>query len=446
MGLLNMGSSNPYATINPIAAALEGLTKGTKEGYKFVDDMYVSDAERKRQDALLKLQQDQVKFQSEEADRKKKQAMLEAEAREGIDRGLQGTASFKGFQQGPTEPMQAPAMQGLLSGPDPKAVFQDPRLAALMGSEQIARQPVASMGTITPPTSDEKWALAYQYAGTPSGEVLKSRLSSDDKVSSILATLGLKQEFAAKEAETDRKNQFALLQERLRGMETKADKDRELRMLLAAMRGGANNSGVKLKQGETMLPDGRVASIPGSDLYIKQSGLHSKDYQTLNLLETQTDNAISTIKDILDPKNTSAFNSNFGGWNAYATQYMPGNTQNIGAKIESLKSILKKAGLDIMRSGGAIGQMTVQEWPIVESMISTLTPKLSEKEARTQIEKIEAYLTRMRDNASSTYENEWGNTQFYKQKSQQPTAPPQPRPGYKIQRNKTTGAYREVPL
>lgn len=176
--------------------------------------------------------------------------------------------------------------------------------------------------------------------------------------------------------------------------------------------------GLKLKPGEVWNPTAqRVDAVRGSSLYQTQAGTHSKDYGALQGIETKTDNALAKIAKVLDPKNADAFNSNFGGYNAMLTQYLPG-AQDVRAEIESIKSDLKGAGLELMRSGGSIGQMTQQEWPIVQNMIATITPTLSEPEARQKLQEVAAYLERIRNNARTTYDKEWGDSQFKSEAAQ----------------------------
>ena len=199
-----------------------------------------------------------------------------------------------------------------------------------------------------------------------------------------------------------------------------ADQTAELKQMEIQSRFGQDKP--KLKPGERLKADGTVEAIPGSDVYVKQSGLHSKDYGALMNMNTRTEQAMKKIDEILDPKNTGAFNSNFGGYNAYLTERIPGATQDTRQKIESVKSDLKTAGLEIIRSGGSIGSMTQAEWPIVEKMIDAIDPRMSEKAARAAFENIKTYLGTIRANATTTYDTEWGNTQFYKKTP--PAGPP----------------------
>lgn len=176
----------------------------------------------------------------------------------------------------------------------------------------------------------------------------------------------------------------------------------------------------KLKPGERWnAVEQRVEAVPGSDIHQKQSAAHAKDDAALRGVETKMDTAIQKIAGLLDPKNEDAFNGNFGGYNAYATQYAPGAASEARKTIESIKSDLKAAGLEMMRSGGSIGQMTQQEWPIVERMISTIDPVLGEKKAREEFGKIVAYMESIKENARKVYETEWGGTQFAKKAAAQ---------------------------
>lgn len=181
--------------------------------------------------------------------------------------------------------------------------------------------------------------------------------------------------------------------------------------------GQANTSEIpELKKGEVWNPkEQRVEASPGSDIYIQQSAKHGKDFGALNDLNTTTDMTTKTIDKILDPKNQAGFERNFGGYNAaFGTQYSP-DAQDVKADIETLKSQLKTAGLKLIRQGGSIGAMTEKEWPIVQNMIDTLTPYMSEEKARDTLNEIKARVGAIRDTAKDTYETTWGNTQYYKE-------------------------------
>lgn len=168
---------------------------------------------------------------------------------------------------------------------------------------------------------------------------------------------------------------------------------------------------LKLKPGEMFnAQTQQVEAVPGSELYQKQSGLHAKDRDALEGAKFKTQGAINKVDEILN--NQSGFESNFGGYNAILSQYLPGEATDTRKKIEGLKSDLKMAGLEMMRSGGSIGMMTEREWPIVEQMVANISPTLSEKEAAFQLAKVKTYMQNIAKKANESYQSEWGNSQF----------------------------------
>jgi len=185
--------------------------------------------------------------------------------------------------------------------------------------------------------------------------------------------------------------------------------------LMSTLKSSTKSDAPRLKLGERWNPDTQMAeAIPGSDLYQLQKSRHGKDYGTAQSINTSMDTSIGKIDEILDPKNTDAFNSNFGGYNAMATQFLPGASTDMRKKIEGLKSDLKMTGLNAIRAGGSIGAMTEKEWPIVEGMIARIDPTLSEEAARAELQKVKAYMERIRNNATDIYMTEWQGSPHYK--------------------------------
>jgi hypothetical protein len=171
----------------------------------------------------------------------------------------------------------------------------------------------------------------------------------------------------------------------------------------------------KLKQGERWNPTlQRVEAVEGSDIFKKQKSAFTQDYKTATSVTDKMDEGIKKINEILDPKNVGGFEGNFGGYNAFASQMLPGENTDMRKKIDSFKSTLKSAGLELIRAGGAIGQMTVQEWPIVEQMIDAISPALSEDQARNAFNEIRARFQRIADRAKDVYDTEYSDSQFYK--------------------------------
>jgi hypothetical protein len=158
----------------------------------------------------------------------------------------------------------------------------------------------------------------------------------------------------------------------------------------------------------------RVEAIPGSKLFMAQKDKFAKDYGSAAQAIDKADMAVSKIDEILDPKNKWGFDMNFGGVNALATQYLPGS-YDMGNKIDSLKQSMKQVGLEMMRQGGSIGQMTQAEWPIVERQIESLSPTLTEDEARNVLGQIKGKLGSIAARSKDIYRTEWADSPFYKE-------------------------------
>ena len=70
--------------------------------------------------------------------------------------------------------------------------------------------------------------------------------------------------------------------------------------------------------------------------------------------------------------------------------------------------------MQIFRAGGSIGAMTEREWPIMESMIASLNPKLEENDARDILKSIKAKFESLERLASEKYNDQWQGTQYHK--------------------------------
>jgi hypothetical protein len=182
----------------------------------------------------------------------------------------------------------------------------------------------------------------------------------------------------------------------------------------------------KLKQGERWDPQTQtVQAVPGSAEYIKQQGLHKKDYSTFKSVQEARRLADSKIDYLLDPKNNDAFENLFGGYNAVISSRFPGKTAAAKAALKELKSNIKNAGLRLIQQGGKIGAITEREWPILEGMIADLETTMDEDSARTKLNDIKSFLSRTEANAADEYETTWSNTQYFKPGSAgKPAAPP----------------------
>lgn len=172
-------------------------------------------------------------------------------------------------------------------------------------------------------------------------------------------------------------------------------------------------TGGKLAVDQEVDPEtGAVRAKVGSKLYVAQKNAHAADLNAAAVVGDSVDAAVKKIDRILADK--EGFASNFGGYNAkYGTQYFP-DAQNAKKNIDSLKADMKKAGLEIMRSGGSIGMMTEREWPIVEAQIAAIDPLLSEDEAKVQLQAVADRLNTIKTRAADKYKTEWSEHPFYK--------------------------------
>lgn len=171
-----------------------------------------------------------------------------------------------------------------------------------------------------------------------------------------------------------------------------------------------------LKPGYAVDPSDRTRQmlVRGGPAWQELSSKHSDDVRAMRSTKDQAQSTVDKISDILDSKNRDAFNSNFGGYNAYITQYYPGATQNTRAWLTSLKDQMKLAGLNLARAGGgSVGAMSEREWPIMERAIESLTPLMDEKEARDTIERVLVRMKRLERNMNEVYQKEWKDSPFY---------------------------------
>jgi hypothetical protein len=183
----------------------------------------------------------------------------------------------------------------------------------------------------------------------------------------------------------------------------------------------------KLKPGEKWdSATQTVKQIPGSAEYNKQSKAHGTDYNTAKTVVSKMDNAIKKVDEILKPENASGFENNFGGYNAAVSRMFTGNTATVRKNIDSLKSDMKGAGLELIRAGGSIGALTEREWPMLESQIDAIDYMLDEDAAKAAFERVKSTFERIKEQAKDTYQTTWGETQYYKPDVLKGAPPPPP--------------------
>ena len=171
----------------------------------------------------------------------------------------------------------------------------------------------------------------------------------------------------------------------------------------------------RLKPGERWNEEKQVIeAIQGSDIFKKQKEKFSDEYKGATSVISQTENGLKKIDEILDEVNSEGFQLNFGGYNAYASRFLSGPASDMRKKIDSFKSDMKAAGKQLLATGGSIGQITEREWPILEQMIASIDPVLSEEEARATFEDIQNRFRRLVERTVDTYETQFSDSQFYK--------------------------------
>jgi hypothetical protein len=75
---------------------------------------------------------------------------------------------------------------------------------------------------------------------------------------------------------------------------------------------------------------------------------------------------------------------------------------------------MKNTGLSLIRMGGSIGQITEREWPIIERLIASIDPVVSEEKARQTFGEIKARFQRLIDRTKNVYETQYSDSQFYR--------------------------------
>ena len=159
-------------------------------------------------------------------------------------------------------------------------------------------------------------------------------------------------------------------------------------------------------------PSQSVKIVPGSKTFLAQKDKYAKDKNTRAEADMILKKGESDIDFMLDPTRQDEFKNVFGKSTYLGSGFLPGKTQDMQGKLQSIKSSLKMQGKSLMSRGGSIGAMTVAEWPYVESLIESLNTNMTEEGARDRLTEIKARMDRMNQMAGDAYTNEWGGSQF----------------------------------
>ena len=179
---------------------------------------------------------------------------------------------------------------------------------------------------------------------------------------------------------------------------------------------------VSLQKGEVWNKEaGRVDVVPGTAAFITRSQSHAEDVTALNGLKEKSDEAIANIKKMLSDENKEGFQANFGGAGTTVQSRMPGKAADFKGMLNTFKSNMKSAGLEMMRAGGSIGAMTEKEWPIVEAEMASLDGWMTEENARNVMRNVIARLDRIKKSSEKVYDMTWGETQFHPKNKNAPS-------------------------
>jgi len=155
--------------------------------------------------------------------------------------------------------------------------------------------------------------------------------------------------------------------------------------------------------------------IPGTKTFNAQKNAYAADLDAVKTIDDSYKASKEKIGFILSEENKDAFGNLFGGYTEkFVGQYLSGKTATVKQKLESLKSEMKATGLQIMRAGGGVGQITEREWKIMEDMIDSLSPEMEEQAARNVLQNIEARMAAAKERAEAKFGAEWSGSQFEK--------------------------------
>lgn len=120
------------------------------------------------------------------------------------------------------------------------------------------------------------------------------------------------------------------------------------------------------------------------------------------------DNALNTLQQLKTAKGLS----NVTGPIAGRTPNMSGIATNAQALIDTLKNQLGLNELQRMReaskTGGAVGQVTEKEWPILQNALVALQQSQTTDQYLKHLGEVETILNRMKANTSQAYESRYG--------------------------------------
>lgn len=141
---------------------------------------------------------------------------------------------------------------------------------------------------------------------------------------------------------------------------------------------------------------------------IKLEAAKPKEKATLNAVNLTTDTLLKSVNDLLT---MDGANSIFGLTGAY-TPNISEKARNAQAKLNAIVSQLGVRALNDMRAasqtGGAVGQVTEKEWPILQNQIASLERAQSWDFAKDAMNDIIASINRVKMSAKNRYNETYG--------------------------------------
>jgi hypothetical protein len=159
----------------------------------------------------------------------------------------------------------------------------------------------------------------------------------------------------------------------------------------------AQGGGEKAPPGYRYTADGNLEAIPGGPAFQKSQTLDEKQQAKLNAAISQADRLIMKVDQALEK--TGVMSSGIGG---SIMSRVPGtDARDLAADLETIKANLGFAELQAMReaspTGGALGQVAVQELVALQSTVASLDQAQSSEQLRQRLGEIRKHYTNWRD-------------------------------------------------
>lgn len=144
---------------------------------------------------------------------------------------------------------------------------------------------------------------------------------------------------------------------------------------------------------------------------LKLAAAKPKQKAVLNGVNLTTDILLKSVNELLTMKGADSIFGLVGGY----TPNIRGNARDAQAKLNSIVSQLGVRALNDMRAasetGGAVGQVTEREWPILQSQIASLERAQSWKSAQKAMNDIIYTVKRIKKSAQESYSDTYGEVE-----------------------------------